>query len=205
MSAQPLKVISVNVHRSNNRTHTLLQSSNADLILIQELWFHTVATLHSNTDPLGTAQTGAPLNNMWETLTPKLPPDATCKAIGYAHKALAQSGVIQNNTGHPLSTPNSLVIEIDLQDGTKITVINTYHAVPTWGGHDLHYLLQYEINELTPTVLIGDFNTHAHRWSLPGQAPSSWGVELKKWLNQNGLQVMNPDGVPTWVGLREGN
>jgi hypothetical protein len=30
-------------------------------------------------------------------------------------------------------------------------------------------------------------------------------VELEEWLNQNGLQVMNPDRVPTWVGLREGN
>jgi hypothetical protein len=89
MSAQPLKVISVNVHQSNDRTHALLQSSDADLILIQEPWFHTVATLQSDTDPLGTTQTGAPLNNMWETLTPKLPTDTTCKAIGYACKALA--------------------------------------------------------------------------------------------------------------------
>jgi hypothetical protein len=89
MSAQPLKVISVNVHRSNDRTHALLQSSDADLILIQEPWFHTVVTLHSDADPLGTAQMGAPLNNMWETLTPKLPPNTTCKAIGYACKALA--------------------------------------------------------------------------------------------------------------------
>jgi endonuclease/exonuclease/phosphatase family metal-dependent hydrolase len=173
MSNTPLKVISVNVHRSNDRTHALLQSSDADLILIQEPWFHTVATLRSDTDPTGTAQTGAPLNNMWETLTPNLPPDTTCKAIGYARKALARSGVIRNNTGHPLSMPNSLVVEIDLQDDTKITVINTYHAVPSRGGHDLHYLLRHEIDELTPTVLIGDFNTHAHRWSLPGRAPSS--------------------------------
>jgi hypothetical protein len=89
MSNTPLKVISVNMHRSNDRTHTLLQSSDADLILIQEPWFRTIATLRSDTDPLGTAQTGAPLNNMWETLTPKLPPGMTCKAIGYARKALA--------------------------------------------------------------------------------------------------------------------
>jgi len=111
---------------------------------------------------------GAPLNNMWETLTPNLPPDMTCKAIGYACKALARSGVIWNNTGHPLSTPNSLVVEIDLQDDTRIMVINTYHAVPSRGGHDLHYLFHHEIDELTPMVLIGDFNTHTHRWSLPG-------------------------------------
>jgi hypothetical protein len=57
---------------------------------------------------------GTPLNNMWETLTPKLPPDTTCKAIGYARKTLTRSSVIQNNTGHPLSMPNSLVVEIDL-------------------------------------------------------------------------------------------
>ena len=88
MLAQPLKVISVNVHRSNDRTHALLQSSDADLLLIQEPWFRTVATLCSDTDPAGIAQTGAPLNNMWETLTPNLPPNTTCKAIGYARKVL---------------------------------------------------------------------------------------------------------------------
>ena len=76
--------------------------------------------------------------------------------------------MIQNNTDHPLAMPNSLVVEIDLQDDMKIMVINTYHAVPTWGGHNLHFLLRHEINELTLTVLIRDFNTHAHRWSLPG-------------------------------------
>ena len=84
---------------------------------------------------------GAPFNNMWETLTPKLPPNTTCKVIGYVCKALTQLGMIRNNTGHPLAMPNSLVMEIDLQDDTKIMVINTYHAIPTWGRHDLHYLL----------------------------------------------------------------
>jgi hypothetical protein len=93
--------------------------------------------------------------------------------------------------------PNSLVVKINLQDNTKITVINTYHAVPSRGRHDLHYLLQHEIDELMLMILIRDFNTYAHRWSLPGRAPSSWGAELEEWLNQNGLQVMNPDGVPT--------
>ena len=88
MLVQLIKVIPVNMHQSNDRTHALLQSSNVDLILIQEPWFHTVATLHSDTDPSGTVQMGAPLNNMWETLTLKLPPDMTCKVIGYAHKVL---------------------------------------------------------------------------------------------------------------------
>jgi hypothetical protein len=45
MSLQQLRITSVNVHKQNARMHAILQTSTADILLIQEPWFHTVATL----------------------------------------------------------------------------------------------------------------------------------------------------------------
>jgi hypothetical protein len=66
MLIQQLQIRSVNAHRSNNGMHSLLQQDNdIDILLIQEPWFYTVATLHSDTDPKGTPQKGIPLNDKW--------------------------------------------------------------------------------------------------------------------------------------------
>jgi hypothetical protein len=46
-----LVVKSVNVHRSNNRHHAILQKDDADILLIQEPSYITIATLCSDTEP----------------------------------------------------------------------------------------------------------------------------------------------------------
>jgi hypothetical protein len=193
----------VNVHCSNNCLYALLQTrDDLDLILIQEPWFRTVATMRSDTDPLGTAQLGAPINNMWEPLIPKVTLTMTCKAVGYARKSLTCSGTIWNNTTHPLATPNSLVINVTTQDAITMWIINICHAIPLT-GHNLRFLFSYELDELTPTILIRDFNMHSPLWSLPGHTPLSWGGDLEEWADHNSLKVLNP--VVTWVGSKESN
>jgi hypothetical protein len=161
-----------------------------------------MATMQSDTDPLGTAQLGAPINNMWEPSIPKVTPTTTCKAIGYAQKSLTRSGAIQNNMTHPLATLNSLVVDVTTQDAITMQIINIYHAVPLT-GHNLCFLFSHELDELTPTILIGDFNTHSPLWSLPGCTPLSWGGDLEEWADHNGLKVLNPHRVVTWVGSKE--
>jgi hypothetical protein len=65
MSEQPIQVKSVNVHQSNERISSLLQGNmHFDILLIQEPWMGTIATLHSDTDPKGEPQQGLPFNNM---------------------------------------------------------------------------------------------------------------------------------------------
>jgi len=53
----------VNVHQGNDRIHALLQKdSNVQILLIQEPWFGTVATMQSDANPEGLAQWGPPAN-----------------------------------------------------------------------------------------------------------------------------------------------
>jgi hypothetical protein len=66
MLVQQIQIRSVNAHRSNNGMHAMLQQyEDIDILLIQEPWFYTVATLRSDTDPKGTQQKGVPLNDKW--------------------------------------------------------------------------------------------------------------------------------------------
>jgi hypothetical protein len=84
MSLPSLKVMSVNVHRNNNRIHALLQKNDDfHILLIQEPWFGTIATLRSDSNPTGEAQLGAPANSMWDLHTPRYAPTDTCKVVAY--------------------------------------------------------------------------------------------------------------------------
>jgi hypothetical protein len=62
MSEHPIRIKSVNVHRNNGRMHGILQTDDEsfDILLIQEPWFDSVATLRSDTDPDGIFPVGLP-------------------------------------------------------------------------------------------------------------------------------------------------
>jgi endonuclease/exonuclease/phosphatase family metal-dependent hydrolase len=204
MTDRHLIIKSVNVHRSNDRIHALLnRDDNTDILLIQEPWFGNIATLRSDTDPRGSFIRGAPHNNKWDVHIPKLRQGEMCKALGYSKRGLTRSHGLTNAVTHPLSHSCSLVLELKDDAGTTLRIINTYHAVQPNGGHTLHPLLNHEIDDQTPTVLIGDFNTHAPRWSLPGKTPSRWAGQFTDWLDTNLFSLLNPDETPTWLGSKD--
>jgi len=178
----------------------LQTDDNFDLLLIQELWVSTVATLQSDTDPDGTPQLGATLNNKWDTHLPRHSPSDTVKALAYSRRALGDSHIVTNNTSHPLSSPNSVVIDVMEHGEILMRLVNVYHAI----GHDSHalrhtlqYLFNHPLNERVPTLLLGDFNTHSPRWSMPGRSPSNWARAFCMWLNDNGLKLQNLGLTPT--------
>jgi hypothetical protein len=45
---------------------------------------------------------------------------------------------------------------------------------------------------------MGDINTHSRLWSLEGSTPLSWATTFNDWIGDQGLQCLNPEGVPTW-------
>jgi hypothetical protein len=90
-----------------------------------------------------------------------------------------------------------MVLDIMAEDQVVLRVYNIYHKVPE-RGHRLHALLTHNLDNLTPTAVLGDFNTHSPRWSLPGQTPSSWACDFTDWLNAQGLTCLNPRDTPTW-------
>jgi hypothetical protein len=72
--------------------HALLQQhDNIDILLIQEPWFYTVATICSDTDPEGTQQKGVPLNDKWVAHLPQHTQTNTCKVATYVTKTLNPS------------------------------------------------------------------------------------------------------------------
>ena len=75
MSARPLHIVSININRQSTLLHTLLQTSEADILLIQEPWHGTVNVDRSDTDPLGTHILGVTANNQWQIYYPKHSPD----------------------------------------------------------------------------------------------------------------------------------
>jgi hypothetical protein len=195
----------VNVHRAINRIHALLQKDDdVHILLIQEPWFSTVATLRSDTDPLGDPQLGAPINSKWDVHVPSHAPGTRCKVIAYSRKTLSHLGLVHNITTHPLSTAMSIVLDIKDRDDLLLRVVNIYHEV-LQRGHGLHHLFTHTFLETVPTLVIGNFNTHSRRWSLPDRAPSPWARRMEEWIDEYGFSILNPPHEPTWYGSRDGD
>jgi hypothetical protein len=159
----------------------LENGSEFEIILIQELWFDVVATLHSNIDPTGISQLGVAMHPEWDTHLPKHRNGDICKAIAYMKKTLQCSHIIDNVLNHPLTNPNLIIIDIKEDNQIIARLVNMYHAVPPM-GHGLQYLFNYDSDELTLTAIVGNLNTHSMLWSLEGKAPSPWARVFEDWL-----------------------
>jgi len=193
----------VNMHHDNLVTHTLLQTSPHDILLIQEPWIGSIQTTHSDTDPIGAAVTGAVANSLWEC--PYLPsftdPSSVCVAI-YIKIDISCTFSIVNHVDHPLASPKSMVFDISFES-ELLCLVNIYHRVPQGGGHNLLHILSSTLDPLIPTLLMGDFNTHSHIWSLPSSTISPWANALVDWFDEQGLELLNPHCLPTWNSGRD--
>ena len=203
MSEHPIRIKSVNVNRSNGRMHGILQTNDQsyDIILIQEPWFDGVATLRSDTDPDGTTQLGFPANNKWITLSPTRNRDEHLKVCAYVNcRTINQTHILNHIPPAPLTSPNTMVIDI-LSPANRakvdLRIINVYHDKPIT-GHQLTHLFSHPLDDNIPTLVMGDFNTHSPRWSLPHSTPSSWASAFHEWMDTNGLETLNPVSRFTW-------
>lgn len=191
----------MNVHRNNKRTHAILEMSNdTDILLIQEPWWGTIATQRLDSDPNGTHQYGPPIHGKWDLHLPKHNGEEKCKVIAYTKKRLTSR--IMNNLRLPHTNPSTLILDIQDDDEIIMRLINVYHDAPR-RGHSLTHIFQAPIEELIPTMWIGDFNSHGPRWSLPNRSPSTWNNTFEDWMDNTGLTLLNPPGVATWVSARD--
>ena len=202
MSEHPIRIKSVNVHRNSERTYGMLENDDAnyDILLLQEPAFYTIATLRSDSDPDGNPLPGFPTNNKWNLLSPPYDTNTRPKVCAYINaETVHHTRVINHIPANPLVTPNSMVIDLLRADHSTVALrlVNVYHDRPDT-GHTLHHLFNNAIADLTPTVLLGDFNTHSPRWSLPHSTPSSWANAFHEWMDDNGLEVLNPVHSFTW-------
>jgi len=205
MPEHPIQILSVNMNRQSPLTHALLQTTSADIILIQEPWISTVTTAWSDSDPLGTAIPGATNNNMWECFLPSFTNLKDVHVAAYVKYDLARTFSVVNNLSHPLSSLTSMVLDFSFED-EFLQIVNVYHQVPdSYGEHDLLHILSHELNPLIPTLLVGDFNTHSHIWSFPYSTVSPWASMLVNWFDDQGLELLNPPRVAIWESGQDGH
>ena len=203
MSEHPIRIKSVNVHRKNGRMHGILQNDDQsfDIILFQEPWFGSVATLCSNTDPNGNPSMGFPANNKWLTLSPSFPENIRPKVCIYVNKrTINQTYIVNHIPPSPLLSPNSMVIDIlspTNRNHVDLRVVNVYHDKPE-SGHALSHIFSHDLDANIPTLFLGDFNTHSPRWSLPHSTTSPWAHIFHEWMDKNGLETLNPVNEHTW-------
>jgi len=208
-----VKILWVNARRSNPRLHAILNSNkHADIILVQEPWFNRIGTVRTEFDPEGTDTFGTVANPLWDVLYPKYNPGERCKVVAYRRISSTSFTVI--NRLDLASNYHTLTIDIHT-DTETFRIYNIYHDAHTADtGNEtdrasretrlrsLNYITSLEIDPLVPTVIGGDFNTHARAWSPPDVRQSTWAIDIEEWAIAQGLDLLNTPGIPTRRGDR---
>jgi endonuclease/exonuclease/phosphatase family metal-dependent hydrolase len=60
--------------------------------------------------------------------------------------------------------------------------------------------MSINLNPTIPTIIRGDFNTHARSWLPHGTRQSPWALNIKEWAIAQNLDLMNQPGAPTRRG-----
>jgi hypothetical protein len=178
MPAQPPIIIaSANMRKRNAATHALLNSNDtAQLLLIQEPWFGRIGTAREDNARQGTDVLGGVAAQSWELVYPGYTEGQRPKVMAYARKPSQRATNVPRFSVVPrldvCSHPTLQVLDIVFDDDETWRVINFYHDVRD--NSSLQALLSLDIDALTPTLIVGDFNTHSPSWSPPDTPRSPW-------------------------------
>jgi hypothetical protein len=198
----PIPIASVNMRRRNAVTHALLNSAkDTQLLLLQEPWFDTIGTARKDTARQGIDVLGGVASPGWEILYPGLLDGQRPKVMAYARKRSQDDleippFIIVPRTDIP-NHPCLQVLDVIL-DNEQWRVINFYHD--TRDNSSLNALLSIDISATTPTLVIGDFNTHSPSWSPPNTPRSRWAGRVEEWAATNLLTLANNPGEITRRG-----
>ena len=185
-----LLILSVNVGRRQT-LEGILQSTPANILLVQEPpWFDLTPT-RPDTDPDGVITWSTCRNSMWECYSPpgltRRPRVATfiksdlCLAL--------RPNVLLDNASYTF-LPLSLSFP-----SHALLLLNFYHHV-TDHSPNFESLFSFPISADIPTIISGDFNTHSPTWSPIHTRPSPWHHSLEQWLDENTpLSLVPADSV----------
>jgi hypothetical protein len=154
-----LNILSVNINRSNPKLISLLESTTADCVLVQEPWWGTLIPRRSDTDPEGDPSYGTVSHPAWTAFVPGLSssPDHQPRVITFVRKQILRSCPV---------TPIGDLSFYDLlglsfrSHGFTLTIINFYHHVQRHQGNVSHLIessfdasqgrFQYSLGYLEP-------------------------------------------------------
>ena len=99
---------------------------------------------------------------------------------------------------HSVVSPSSQALEVTIS-GNVFLLINIYHHVVNHRPA-LGHITCSPLDNLLPTYVVGDFNTHSSTWSFPEATVSSWASSLEEWFEESDLSLVNPTGLATRRG-----
>ena len=206
---QTIQIASVNMRKRNEASHTLLNSNTTShLLLIQEPWFNRIGTARDDDALSGVTVKGGAASPLWELIYPGHTEENTPKVMAYARKPTQHTTDIPRFSVVPrldICTHHCVqVLDIVFDDDETWRVINFYHDA--LDASSMQALLALDIDALTPTLVMGDFNTDSQLWSLPGTKRSRYTTRVEEWAARNLLELANTPGVTTRRGAaRERN
>ncbi len=206
MSGTPItySLASINMRHHNAALHTLLETNRSDNILfIQEPWFRRVAVACSDTHLQGIDVLGSVAHPAWLLLYPHYNDTSHAKVVTYVRKfqclhptrPTSLQVVVRNDI---VAHPCLQLLEVRAHR-LHFQVVNFYNNVTDPSA--LQALLHLQYPDLTPHIVLGDFNLHSRTWSPAGWAPSPNVVDVEERLVDHGFMLCNQPGVPTCRGL----
>jgi hypothetical protein len=193
----PIAIASVNMRKRNAVVHALLNSADdIHLLLIREPWFDTIGTARKDTERQGIDVLGGAVSPGWEILYPGFREGQRPKVMAYAKK---QSLDDHQHTPFFTVVPRSdiashpcLQVLDTILDSEQRRAYDFYHD--TRDNSSLNALLAADISATTPTLVMGDFNTHSPSWSLPDIPRLHWAGRVEEWAATNLLSLANNPG-----------
>jgi hypothetical protein len=197
-----IQIMCVNMRWSNKLTHALLASNPpADIILVQEPWYNHIGTRRSDTNPSGMDSLGSVASPQWNLIYPNIANPATTRAKVLAYTQKNSPLFSPSSCLNLIAHPSLQILDIIMPD-TAFCIINVYHDVDDPTCHES--LFNLDLDPITPTLVIGDFNTHSPTWSPEGLPQSPWAGVLEDWAVINLLELLNKPKVPTHFGEGQG-
>ena len=201
MDPRPLRCLQLNVARSNARMHFILNTfTDYDILFLQEPWWGRIGTARSITDPAGLAVKGSVACPAWDSFLPHITLDQTPQVITYVRRNT------QRLSAQPrpdiLNSPDILLMSFTYGDFSFFTV-NMYNAGPGRNAVSVQSLLNSDLPQATPTLILGDFNLHHPSWSIAATPPcqvTAAANDLVDWTEANAYTLLNSLGHPTRLG-----
>ena len=172
-----LKILFANMNRQNSALTMILQTSRADILLIQEPWWGKLVPKCSDSNLEGIEMLGTCCHSEWETFLPPAAPSLLHPHVTiFLQKSL--SPFISISVLNKLTSYTCLGLRLDTSP--PIFIINFYHHIIDHKS-SLDLLLQHPLPS-GPLIIGGDFNTHSPHWSPSDLPTSSWAHTLEDWL-----------------------
>jgi hypothetical protein len=188
-------ILLANMNRQHAALITLLQTTDASILLIQEPWWGHLVPKPSDTDKDGIKVKGTCTHPNWHTITPPSHIDSPEHHI----TIFIRTDITASLTYSVLSQMMSYsCIEICLDVKPPLFIIN-YHYHVIDHRSSLEHLIGIPL-PASPLIIGRDFNTHSPCWSPPDLTTSPWAPQLKSWIECEDLLSLILEGLLTCRG-----